>query len=49
MTPGKDLPKVIQKSQEEIEDIIARVQSSNLPEGLKGLITGLGQMRITTH
>ncbi|KTC86390.1 hypothetical protein [Legionella brunensis] len=32
MTPAKDLPMVIEKSQDEIEQIIALVQSSNLPE-----------------
>lgn len=35
MMPGKKLPKVIEKSQEEIEEIIAQVQSSNLPEEIK--------------
>ncbi len=40
MTPGKDLPKVIEKSQEEIEEIITLVQSSNLPEGLKPFVIG---------
>ena len=39
MTPGKDLPKVIEKSQEEIEEIITLV-SSNLPEGLKPFVNG---------
>lgn len=31
MTPAKELPMVIEKSQEEIERVIALVQSSNLP------------------
>lgn len=35
MTPAKELPNVIEKSQEDIDQIIALVHSSNLPEGTK--------------
>lgn len=40
MTPSKDLPMVIEKSQDEIEQIIALVHSSNLPEGMKPFVIG---------
>ncbi|HAT8773727.1 TPA: hypothetical protein F8R78_07780 [Legionella pneumophila] len=40
MTPAKELPIVIEKSQEEIEQIIALVHSSNLPEGTKPFVIG---------
>ncbi|WP_454785713.1 hypothetical protein [Legionella sp. WA2024007413] len=35
MTPAKELPIVIKKSQEEVEQIVALMHSSNLPEGTK--------------
>lgn len=40
MTPAKKLPIVIEKSQEEVEQIIALVRSSNLPEGTKPFVIG---------
>lgn len=40
MTSGKDLPKVIEKSQEEIEEIITLLQLSNLPEEIKSFVIG---------
>jgi len=40
MTPAKELPIVIEKSQEEIEQSIALVRSSNLPEGTKTFVIG---------
>ncbi|KGP62323.1 hypothetical protein EP47_01765 [Legionella norrlandica] len=40
MTPAKELPIVIEKSQEEVEQIIALVHSSNLPEGTKSFVIG---------
>ena len=40
MTPAKELPIVIEKSQEEVEQIVALVQSSNLPEGTKPFVIG---------
>lgn len=40
MTPAKELPIVIEKSQEEVEQIIALVHSSNLPEGTKPFVIG---------
>ncbi|WP_273198967.1 MULTISPECIES: IS66 family transposase [Legionella] len=40
MTPAKDLPMVIEKSQDEIEQIIASVHSSNLSEGTKLFVIG---------
>lgn len=40
MTPAKELPKVIEKSQEEIEQIVALVQASNLPEDIKPFVVG---------
>ncbi|HHT0592347.1 TPA: hypothetical protein ACTXXA_000857 [Legionella anisa] len=40
MTPAKDLPKIIEKSQDEIEEIITLVQSSNIPEELKPFVIG---------
>ncbi|KTD64268.1 hypothetical protein [Legionella spiritensis] len=38
MKPDKDLPKVIEKSQEEVEEIITLMPSSHLPEGLKPFV-----------
>lgn len=40
MTPAKELPKVIEKSQEEIEQIITLVQTSDLPEDIKPFVVG---------
>ena len=40
MTPAKELPIVIEKSQEEVEQMVAFVQSSNLPEGTKPFVIG---------
>ncbi|KTD54790.1 hypothetical protein Lsan_3439 [Legionella santicrucis] len=40
MTPAKELPIVIEKSQEDVEQIIALVHSSNLPEGTKPFVIG---------
>ncbi|WP_278043666.1 IS66 family transposase [Legionella cincinnatiensis] len=40
MTPAKELPNVIEKSQEDVDQIIALVHSSNLPEGTKPFIIG---------
>lgn len=40
MTPAKELPMVVEKSQEEIEQIVALVRSSNLPEGTKPFVIG---------
>ena len=40
MLPAKELPKVIEKSQAEIEQIAALVQSSNLPENIKPFVIG---------
>ncbi|QEY52049.1 hypothetical protein [Legionella longbeachae] len=40
MTPAKELPIVIEKSQEEVEQIVALVRSSNLPEGKKPFVIG---------
>ncbi|CDZ76413.1 hypothetical protein BN59_00682 [Legionella massiliensis] len=40
MMPGKELPKVIEKSQEEIEEIINLVQSLNLPEEINPFMIG---------
>ena len=40
MTPAKELPIVIEKSQEEVEQIVALVHSSNLPEGIKPFVIG---------
>jgi hypothetical protein len=35
MTPAKELPIVIEKSQEQVEQIVALVHASNIPEGTK--------------
>jgi transposase len=40
MTPAKELPIVIEKSQEEVEQIVSLVHSSNLPEGTKPFVIG---------
>ena len=40
MTPAKELPIVIEKSQEEVEQIVALVHASNLPEGTKPFVIG---------
>ncbi len=40
MTPAKELPIVIEKSQEEIEQITALVQSSNLLQDIKPFVIG---------
>ena len=40
MTPAKELPIVIEKSQEDVDQIIALVHSSNLPEGTKPFVIG---------
>lgn len=40
MTPAKELPIVIEKSQEDVEQIVALVHSSNLPEGTKPFVVG---------
>jgi hypothetical protein len=40
MTPAKELPIVIEKSQEEVDQIVAMVRSSNLPEGTKPFVIG---------
>ncbi|CZH83719.1 IS66 family transposase [Legionella pneumophila] len=40
MTPAKELPIVIEKSQEDVDQIIALVRSSNLPEGTKTFVIG---------
>lgn len=40
MTPAKELPIVIEKSQEEVEQTILLVRSSNLPEGTKAFVIG---------
>jgi hypothetical protein len=40
MTPAKELPIVIEKSQEDVEQIITLVHSSNLPEGTKPFVIG---------
>jgi hypothetical protein len=40
MTPATELPIVIEKSQEEVEQIVALVHSSNLPEGTKPFVIG---------
>jgi hypothetical protein len=40
MTLAKELPIVIEKSQEEVEQIVALVYSSNLPEGTKPFVIG---------
>ncbi|WP_244940996.1 hypothetical protein [Legionella sainthelensi] len=38
MTPAKELQIVIEKSQEDVDQIIALVHSSNLPEGIKPFV-----------
>ncbi|CDZ76806.1 Transposase [Legionella massiliensis] len=40
MTPAKELPIIIEKSQEEVEQIVALVHSSNLPERTKPFVIG---------
>ena len=40
MTPAKELPMVIEKSQEEVEQIVALVQSSNLSDEVKPFVIG---------
>ncbi|AGH55338.1 IS66 family transposase [Legionella pneumophila] len=40
MTPVKKLPIVIEKSSDEVEQIVALVRSSNLPEGTKPFVIG---------
>ena len=40
MTPAKELPIVIEKSQEDFDQIIALVRSSNLPDGTKPFVIG---------
>jgi hypothetical protein len=40
MTPAKELPIVIEKSQEEVEQIVALVHASNVPEGTKPFVFG---------
>src|SRR5687768_3126215 len=40
MTPAKELPIVIEKSSDEVEQIVALVRSSNLPEGTKPFVIG---------
>ncbi|WP_258956787.1 hypothetical protein [Legionella sainthelensi] len=40
MTPAKKLPIVIEKSQEDVDQIIALVHSSTLPEGTKPFVIG---------
>jgi len=40
MTPVKDLPIAIEKSSDEVEQIIALVHSSNLPEETKPFVIG---------
>lgn len=40
MTPAKELPIVIEKSQEEVEQIVALVHASNLPEETKPFVIG---------
>ncbi len=40
MTPSKELPMVIEKSSDEVEQIVALVLSSNLPEGTKPFVIG---------
>lgn len=40
MTPAKELPMVIEKTQEEVEQVIVLVRSSNLPEGTKTFVIG---------
>lgn len=40
MTPAKELPIVIEKSQEEVDQTISLVRSSNLPEGTKAFVIG---------
>ncbi|SNV10587.1 Putative transposase [Legionella waltersii] len=38
MTPAKELPIAIEKSQEEVEQTISLVRSSSLPEGTKTFV-----------
>lgn len=45
MTPAKELPIVIEKSQEEVEQIVALVHASNLPEGTKPFVIGPPEFR----
>ncbi|HHT0595014.1 TPA: hypothetical protein ACTXXA_003643 [Legionella anisa] len=40
MTPAKELPIVIEKSQEEVEQVVVLVHSSNLHEGKKTFVIG---------
>lgn len=40
MTPAKELPIVIEKSSDEVEQIVALVRASNLPEGTKPFVIG---------
>lgn len=40
MTPAKDLPMVMEKSADEIEDIIELVMATNLPESVKLFVIG---------
>ncbi|HFD8252106.1 TPA: hypothetical protein ACMWW0_003246 [Legionella pneumophila] len=40
MKPAKELPIIIEKSQEDVDQIIALVHSSNLPEGTKPFVIG---------
>jgi hypothetical protein len=39
MTPAKELPIVIEKSSDEVEQIVALVQASNLPEATKPFVS----------
>ncbi|EEZ94298.1 hypothetical protein [Legionella longbeachae] len=41
MTPAKELPIVIEKSHEDVDQIIALIHSSNLPEGTKPFSLGV--------
>lgn len=40
MTPAKELPIVIEKSHEQVDQDIALVRSSNLLEGTKAFVIG---------
>lgn len=40
MTPAKELPIVIEKSFDEVKQIVALVRSSNLSEGTKPFVIG---------